>query len=316
MLLKAGKQTAEMSSTKKIVEELKRKTTEVVADKKFTKAMTTYVQQEKRQLLSVTLFDGKSYFTASPKVAKLMEENPTVMEKLVEIFEEKLEVDNVKEEKPEIKENQETILPLLFAPFQDKSRGWSKDAVSEQVTLYFNILGYGYGGDKSLVTTKFKSSTKPAWFPPSVNFEEYIHPSHAKLKENEDVIESLLTHYGLDPRKHAKKGEIVQTKRTSLNSSVMKDPVVIRAGLEKVVENDDVDFKTFVSAMPAGSKNLKRKSLEGVEKQAKKNAVQKTMLKPGEKVVPNPLEKSDYEKIRDQNIKERKEAEKNLEIFE
>ena len=298
-----------MSSTKKIIEELKRKTAEVVADKKFTKAMTSYVQEERRELLSVTLFDGKSYFSASPKVAKLMEENPTVMQKLVQIFEEKLvvEEEKEKEEKPEIKENQKTLLPLLFAPFQDKSRGWNRETVSEQVTLYFNILGYGYGGDKSLVSTKFKSSTKPAWFPSSVNFDDYIHPSHAKLKENEDIIESLLSHFGLDPRKHAKKGKIVQTKRASLNSSVMKDPVVIGAGLEKVIDNDDVDFETFVSAMPnipAGSANLKRKSLEGVGKQAKKKADQNTMVK----VVPNPEEKSDYEKIREQNIKERKEV--------
>ena len=94
----------------------------------------------------------------------------------------------------------------------------------------------------------------------------------------------------------------------------MKDPVVIGAGLEKVIDNDDVDFETFVSAMPnipAGSANLKRKSL-GVGKQAKKKADQNTMVK----VVPNPEEKSDYEKIREQNIKERKEAEKNAGILE
>lgn len=298
-----------MSSTKKIIEELKRKTAEVVADKKFTKAMTSYVQEERRELLSVTLFDGKSYFSASPKVAKLMEENPTVMQKLVQIFEEKLvvEEEKEKEEKPEIKENQKTLLPLLFAPFQDKSRGWNRETVSEQVTLYFNILGYGYGGDKSLVSTKFKSSTKPAWFPSSVNFDDYIHPSHAKLKENEDIIESLLSHFGLDPRKHAKKGEIVQTKRASLNSTLLKDPVVIGAGLDKVVDNDDVDFETFVAAMPSGpsqSTNQKRKSLAGVEKQAK-NKVAKSV----------PI-KSEYEKIRDQNIRERKEEEKRLGFLE
>ena len=41
-----------MSTTKKIVEALKRKTAEVVSDKKFAKAMTTYVQEERRELLS------------------------------------------------------------------------------------------------------------------------------------------------------------------------------------------------------------------------------------------------------------------------
>ena len=45
---------------------------------------------------------------------------------------------------------------MLFAPFKDKARGWTKETVSEQLTLYLNILGYGYGGDKSLVKTKNK----------------------------------------------------------------------------------------------------------------------------------------------------------------
>ena len=209
----------------------------------------------------------------------------------------------------------------LSCPFKDKSRGWSKDTVSEQLTLYFNILGYGYGGDKSLVNTKFKTSTKPEWFPSSVSFEDYIHPSHAKLKENEDVLESLLKHFGLDPRKHAKKGELVESKRASLNSSILKDPVVLGAGLDKVVDTDDVDFETFVAALPnnpAASKSLKRKSVDGGvdgDEKPKKKAVSKPTVKSGEIAVPS-AEKCEYEKLREKNIKERKEAEKALGILE
>ena len=64
---------------------------------------------------------------------------------------------------------------------------WRGTRVSEQLTLYFNILGYGIGGDTSLVKTKFKTTNKPSWFPTSVNFDSYTHPSHAKIQDNEDM---------------------------------------------------------------------------------------------------------------------------------
>ena len=58
--------------------------------------------------------------------------------------------------------------------------------VAEQLNLYLNLLGYGVGGDKSFVAgTKNKDTSKPAWFPDSISFEDYSHPSKAKLRENE-----------------------------------------------------------------------------------------------------------------------------------
>ena len=40
--------------TKQIIQGLKRQTAEVVADKKFSKVMDAYVEEDKRELFSVT----------------------------------------------------------------------------------------------------------------------------------------------------------------------------------------------------------------------------------------------------------------------
>ena len=287
--------------TKIVMEELKKMTADVVGDKKFSKAMTSYVEEEKRDLLSVTVFNGKAYFNASPKVAKIMEEHPDVMEALTDIFEKNLLDDDEKLEKPELKVAESIALPLLFAPFKEKKMGWTKENVSEQLTLYLNILGYGVGGDKSLVKTKFKTANKPVWFPASVDFDSYTHPSHGKLHENEDIIESILKHFGLDPLKHAKKGEMVlkQTKRSNrLGESMLEDPVIIGGGRDKDFDHDSVDFETFVT-------KIKRKSEEPTGSKRKSLEERVTLKK---KVPPKPLEKSKYEKVRDQIVMDREEA--------
>ena len=93
--------------------------------------------------------------------------------------------------KLELKSTRPLTLPPLFAPFKDEKKGWTKSNVAEQVTLYINLLGYGYGGDKTFVaSTKHKDSSKPEWFPDSISYESYTHPSKAKITKNEDVIES------------------------------------------------------------------------------------------------------------------------------
>ena len=88
--------------------------------------------------------------------------------------------------------NRPLIFPPIFAPFKNEKMGWTKAMVAEQLNLYLNLLGYGVGGDKSFVAgSKNKDTSKPAWFPDSISFEDYSHPSKAKLRENEEIIESL-----------------------------------------------------------------------------------------------------------------------------
>ena len=122
-----------------MMEAMKKMNKEVVSDKKLCKAMTCYVEEDKSDLFTVTVFDRKSQFSASPRIAKIMEDHPNVLELLKGVFEKQLGAKEVVLEKPELKVLGDTSLPLLFAPFKDKTRGWTKDNVSEQLTLYFNI---------------------------------------------------------------------------------------------------------------------------------------------------------------------------------
>ena len=68
-----------------------------------------------------------------------MGDHPNVLELLKGVFEKQLGAKEVILENPELKVLGDTSLPFLFAPFKDKTRGWTKDNVSEQLTLYFNI---------------------------------------------------------------------------------------------------------------------------------------------------------------------------------
>ena len=71
---------------------LKKRTDEVVADKKLLKALTSYVE-EGRDMLCVTIFDGKAEICTSPSVAKLLEQQTGLVEGLMKLFEDKPKVD-------------------------------------------------------------------------------------------------------------------------------------------------------------------------------------------------------------------------------
>ena len=219
-------------------------------------------------------------------------------------------------------------LPPLFAPFKDEKKGWTKSNVAEQVTLYINLLGYGYGGDKTFVaSTKHKDSSKPEWFPDSISYESYTHPSKAKITENEDVIESIFKHHGLDIKTHVVEAGIETKKRKSLaNSSILEDRVIIGFGMPKdktEEQNEDFDFKDFVvdgkrTQSAAGSsgtipKNGPKKPLN--QKRTGGPVAASGDQTPGStkrKKTANGDKKSDYEILREQNIAEREELEREL----
>ena len=130
---------------------LRQRTDQVVADKKLMKAMTTYAE-EKRDLLAVTIFNGKAELTTSPGIAKLLEKETHLIEGLMKVFEEKAKRDRevflagVKPEddelKPELRTNKHETLPPLFAPFKNEEKGWTKCNVADQLTLYINLKNH------------------------------------------------------------------------------------------------------------------------------------------------------------------------------
>ena len=315
-------------------------TEQVVGDKKLQKALTNYVVEEKRDLLCVTIFDGNAELCSSPEIAKLLEKEPDLMSSLMKLFEEKAKRDVEEKGKPnivksdslqtklELKSTRPLTLPPLFAPFKDEKKGWTKSNVAEQVTLYINLLGYGIGGDKTFVSsTKHKDSSKPEWFPDSISYENYTHPSKAKITENEDVIDSIFKHHGLDIKTHVVEAGIETKKRKSLaNSSILEDRVIIGLGLPKdktEEQNEDFDFKDFVADVKrtqatAGSsgtipKNGPKKPLN--QKRTGGPVAAVGGQAPGskkQKKTANGDQKCDYEILREQNIAEREALEREL----
>ena len=122
----------------------------------------------------------------------------------------------------------------------------------DQTTLYFNILGYGKGGTKSLVDTKFRKAEKPKWWDDANNFEKYSHPSKTKMRVNEDIIESILRYHGYDPLTHCENPDpepkerrsqksLKKNKRRILGESLLEDDPAI---IDLRVDSNDNNEKT------------------------------------------------------------------------
>ena len=172
---------------------LKEMAKEVVADKVLKRGMANYVTNSKRKFLGITEFDGKLDYGTSTNVAKELENNPECIKMLKALFgrteDEDPEENILTNCKEEGENNKEVELPKLFAPFKNKNRGWNKEGVQDQATLYLNILGYGKGGEKSFVNTgSKKKAQKENWWPDSVSFSKFAHPSKASMEANEDII--------------------------------------------------------------------------------------------------------------------------------
>ena len=140
----------------------------------------------------------------------------------------------------------------MLAPFKNIKRGWNNDVVIDQTTLYLNILGYGKGGTKSFVATKLKKAEKPKWWDDANNFEKYSHPSKAKMRVNEDIIESILRYHGYDPLTHCENPDpepkerrsqksLKKNKKRILGESLLEDDPAI---LDLRVDSNDNNEKT------------------------------------------------------------------------
>ena len=223
---------------------------QVIADKMLKKNLENYVAGGDRSLLNVTSFNNTPEISVSPDIKAKLEEKPELEKMLKELFESKVEIkvseekDNKTEDSENSKQQLFTVsdkgmgknLPKLVCPFKDKKRGWNKSKARDQVLLYLNLLDYGHGGKRSLLTTKHKKAEKPEFWPDSISFIKYDHPSSATMSENEDLIESILhffdykveTHCNFPtveskPRKATKKKVHVADVNNSLEEEQNKD---------------------------------------------------------------------------------------------
>ena len=121
------------------------------------------------------------------------------------------------------------------------------------------------------------------------------------MRENEEIIESLLNYYGIDVHNHVAEGVYQRKLKVARKSSIRGDKVVSGPG-----ENnpDDFDFIDDVKRdqVAVGSNRAL----------AKANAMKKEVTSAGTKRKSEDRPKSEYELIREQNIAEQGEMKKAL----
>ena len=284
-----------MSTTKK--PNLKDMTKHVVADKVFGKAIEDYGEKSCRNVLVVKEFDKRAEIIVSTNIAKKLEKKPELVKALQELF----EVDDDDDDDYSLCSNKKFHLPKLAVPFKDTSRGWNTEVAQDQATLYLNILDYGLGGTKRLVDTKYKTAEKPEWWDDDNNFEKYSHPSKAKVKVNEDVIKSILTHHNYDVNTHC---EFPPQKEKKLRGKKKQAEKVLG---ESLIEDDPAIIDLAVK-----QKNVEKVHEDMTENNSEEEIPKKRKKKQNDKVVINP-EKSWFEiNVIDKNIRERKEMEERL----
>ena len=91
--------------------------------------------------------------------------------------------------------NKSSLSVTLSCTLPDRSlTGRPRGAGPLPGTLNVLLEGVGAptGGSRSFVDTKHKKAEKPEFWPDSLSFEKYSYPAVASIKENEDLIESIL----------------------------------------------------------------------------------------------------------------------------
>ena len=78
-----------------------------------------------------------------------------------------------------------------------KSRKWDVHAATNNLKIYFNILGFGYGGWRKYGNIE----DKPDFFPISLSWKRFT-ASRATIDEANMVLENLLHHFGYDIYAH------------------------------------------------------------------------------------------------------------------
>ena len=290
---------------------------QVIADKMLMKAVENYAEKNNRDVLMVTEFDNSAEIVISSRIRRKLENQPELVRALKELFENEDADDH--DEDFKLFSSKRLSLPKLAVRFKDVERGWNFEIAQNQAILYLNILDYGNGGSKSLVTTKNRTAEKPEWWDDDNNFDKYVHPTKSKLKINEDVISSILTHYQYDPLTHCENPPIKEKKQKkkkqkSLAASVIEDDPAIIGVRHKPKDDDELDSEQNDPEGSKGRRTRKKSSCFLDSDSDNDEPSKKTKKKVTDSLFPT-LPPSWFEiNVIQKNIRERKEMEKALGI--
>ena len=93
--------------------------------------------------------------------------------------------------------------------------------------------------------------------PDGVNFEKYDHPSHASIKTNEDVLESILSHFNYDVNTHCNYPEKINKKRT--RKRLDKKKLATTEGINENLESGAKELETNENKSETKQKSSSKK---------------------------------------------------------
>ena len=163
--------------------DLKKLNNQFRTDRLLMKKLKWYVSEKQRPFLGFLRRREEVIMCGDRKRMERIRETPALEKAIKDIFFHDLE---------ELEFNEDMDLPPLNFPFRNASQGWSAEVARDQASLYLHILDFSGPGDK------LERQTSPVWWPENVTFRVPFAPSYASKEENESVINSIFTYYGVD----------------------------------------------------------------------------------------------------------------------
>ena len=165
-------------------------------DQNFDKKLSDHVCKNGRRTLCLSLRGTQVVLSGEENCVNLALENKEEM--TVGELMEAIQVIGSEEEDEEMRFK--TSEQVVFPPFRVKFKGrlWTTSKAREELGIILSILGFGKGGSRRFN----KAADEPAGWPDEHSFEAFEHPSYASKKVANEILESLFTHYGMDPYSH------------------------------------------------------------------------------------------------------------------
>lgn len=164
---------------------------QITSDRTFDIQHEEHVTKTNRLSVSFQLRDNNVVVSGEEGCVNMIEANPDMtIAELKKAMMENVDIDDKYKFK-----STSTSLPPLCSKFRGPS--WNTRVARQEVSKYFAILGFGKKGTKYT-----DNSNVPDFWPDSLAYSTFQHPSKEKLDTLNIIMEAILLHFQLDPETH------------------------------------------------------------------------------------------------------------------
>ena len=263
----------------------------VKADQVFDKVLKEHVEKKKRRTLCISIRGDQAVLSGDDKTVQFVTENMESMtvEELLDVMK------TMEDENPKYKTTQQIRFPPMFAKF--KGCHWKLERARDQLQIYLNILGFGKGGSR-----KYRvEADEPEGWPDEHSFVDFLHPLYAKLSVVNDIIESILRFHGYEANTHPSLEDDDEDEEQNLEDEVQDEEPLHQVNNQ----NDSINTE---------NDNESDQSLE-LEDDDEEPPAEENNQNGDNNLEEDRAELSPYERLRDNNINERKRKMEEAGIF-